>query len=164
MVEYVKIEKEQIDMLAEFASGIWFESWEAIITLGEIYCMANKFQSKISLTKQIEEQNYTYYFIKENDQYIGYFGIVPRERHLFLSNLYLIKDYRNKGYGRRTLEKVIEIAKEQNFKWIQLFANKQNYETILRFKKWGFKTYRSKQIPIGDYYVIKYYVMEYSVV
>ena len=66
MIAIVKVEKKDVKELAALAKDIWFEYWNSILTLGQIYYMVNKFQSEIAINEQIEHENYSYYFIQEN--------------------------------------------------------------------------------------------------
>lgn len=162
MTNIKKVEKNEIKQLAELAKEIWFEYWHSILTLGQIYYMVNKFQSGMAITDQMEREHYSYYFIKEDDKNIGYFGIAPQQGSLLLSKLYIAKDYRNKGYGKKTFEIIKEIAKKNNFSKIQLTVNKQNFKAILIYEKWGFKSIHAMVTRIGNGYVMDDYLMEYS--
>ncbi len=162
MTDFIKVEKKDIKDLAALAKDIWFEYWHSILTLGQIYYMVNKFQSEMALNEQIERENYTYYFIVEDGKRIGYFGIAPEQDYLFLSKLYLIKDYRGKGFGKLTFEKIKEIAKEQNFNKIQLTVYKQNFKSFQIYEKWGFKMLHPVVTRIGNGYEMDDYVMEYT--
>ena len=162
MTDFIKVEKKDIKDLAAFAKDIWFEYWHSILTLGQIYYMVNKFQSEMALTEQIEHDNHTYYFIEEDGKRIGYFGIAPEHDYLYLSKLYLIKDYRGKGFGKIAFEKIKEIAKENNLGKIQLNVAKQNFKSFLIYEKWGFKTLHPVLTRIGNGYEMDDYVMEYT--
>ncbi len=162
MVEFIKVEKDNIKDLAAFAKDIWFEYWHSIITLGQIYYMVNRFQSEMALTEQIERENYTYYFIVENGQKIGYFGYYPNNDHIFLSKFYMVKDYRGKGFGKIAFEKIKEITKENNFNKIQLTVSKQNFKSHAIYEKWGFKTLHPLVTRIGNGYEMDDYLMEYT--
>ena len=162
MADFIKVEKSDIKDLAALAKDIWFEYWHSILTLGQIYYMVNRFQSEMALNDQIDRENYTYYFIVEDGKRIGYFGITPEHDYLFLSKLYLVKDYRGKGFGKQAFEKVKEIAKEQNFNKIQLTVFKQNFKSFQIYEKWGFKMLHPVVTRIGNGYEMDDYVMEYT--
>lgn len=67
-----------------------------------------------AINNQIENDNYDYYFINLNNQNAGYFGVSNKKDYLFLSKLYLLKDYRGQGLGHKAFNKIKEIAKELN--------------------------------------------------
>ena len=83
----------QIDMLASLASEIWHEYWPVILSQEQIDYMVEKFQSKNAIDKQIKQDCYIYNVIKDNGNNIGYFGVSYKEDYLFLSKLYIKKDY-----------------------------------------------------------------------
>lgn len=161
MTDFIKVEKDNIKELAELAKEIWFEYFHSLLTLGQIYYMVNKFQSEMAINEQIDHENYTYYFIVEDGKKIGYFGIAPHSDHLFLSKIYIEKDYRGKGFGKKAFEKIKEIAKENNLDKIQLTVNKQNFKSILIYEKCGFKSLHPMVTRIGNGYVMDDYLMEY---
>ncbi len=163
MIAIVKVEKKDVKELAALAKDIWFEYWNSILTLGQIYYMVNKFQSEIAINEQIEHENYSYYFIQENGVKIGYFGIEPQENCLFLSKLYISKDSRNKGYGHIAFEIIKKIALNNDLTKIQLTVNKQNMQTIHIYEKWGFKMLHPMVTNIGNGYQMDDYLMEYEI-
>ncbi len=162
MVNYKIVTLENINTLAELASLIWHEYWTEILSPEQIDYMVENFQSEHAIINQYKQENYTYYFITENNKNIGYFGISEKEDYLFLSKLYISKDYRHKGIGSKAFEKIKEIAKEKNYKSIQLTVNKYNKNTIAAYDKWGFKTIDSVVTDIGNGFVMDDYIMEYK--
>lgn len=162
MTDIVKVKVNEIKELAELAKEIWFEYWHSTLTLGQIYFMVNKFQSELALTEQMERENYSYYFLVENGEKIGYFGVAPEEGYFFLSKLYIKKDYRGKGFGKFAFEYIKKLAQENGFSKIRLTVNKQNFKSILIYEKWGFKTHHALVTRIGNGYEMDDYLMEYT--
>ncbi len=162
MVNYKIVTLENINTLAELASLIWHEYWTEILSPEQIDYMVENFQSEHAIINQYKQENYTYYFITENNKNIGYFGISEKEDYLFLSKLYISKDYRHKGIGSKAFEKIKEIAKGKDYKSIQLTVNKYNKNTISAYNKWGFKTIDSVVTDIGNGFVMDDYIMEYK--
>ena len=119
--------------------------------------MVENFQSEKAIKNQIENEGYTYYFIIKNGEKAGYFGISDKNDYLFLSKLYLKKEFRHNGLGTKTFEKIKQIA---NGKSVRLTVNKQNINSINAYKKWGFKTIDSVVTDIGSGFVMDDYIME----
>lgn len=155
MTEFIKA--ENIKELANLASKIWHEYWPIILTDEQIDYMVEKFQSEKAIKQQITNENYTYYFIRENGENVGYFGISDKGDYLFLSKLYIYGSHRHKGLGSKAFEKIKQIA---NGKKIQLTVNKYNEHTISAYKKWGFKVTDSVVTDIGNGFVMDDYIME----
>ena len=162
MTKFTQIKIEEIPELAKLTSSIWHEYWTQILSDAQIDYMVEKFQSENAIFNQYKNENYTYYYINEDDKNIGYFGISDKKDYLFLSKLYISKDYRHKGLGTKAFEKIKEIAREKNYKSIQLTVNKYNKNTISAYDKWGFKTIDAVVTDIGNGFVMDDYIMEYK--
>ncbi len=162
MTKFIKVKKEDIKELASLASAIWHEYWPVLLTPEQIDYMVENFQSENAINNQYDNENYTYYFIRENDKNIGYFGVSAKQDYLFLSKLYISKDYRAKGLGTMAFEKIKEIAQNQNYKKIQLTVNKHNENTIKAYLKWGFKIIDSVVTDIGSGFVMDDYIMSFE--
>ena len=102
------IEKvENIKQLASLAKEIWFEYWPGTLSNEQIEYMVKKFQSQKAIQNQIDNENYTYYFINVNNENAGYFGVSDKKEYLFLSKIYIKKCYRHKGIGTKTFNEII---------------------------------------------------------
>ena len=148
---------ENIKELASLASAIWHEYWTCILSPEQIDYMVDKFQSENAMKNQIENENYTYYFILSDNQLAGYFGVSDKKDYLFLSKLYIKKEFRHQGIGAKAFEKIKKIA---DGKPIRLTVNKYNTNTIKAYKKWGFKTIDAVVTDIGNGFVMDDYIME----
>lgn len=151
-----------IDELAALASEIWHEYWVEILSPEQIDYMVENFQSKKAIDKQIAEDNYTYFYINYNAENVGYIGLSTKKDHLFLSKLYIKKDFRHKGMGTKAFEFVKDFGNNNNYDKIILTVNKYNLNTISAYKKWGFVEVDSVVTDIGNGFVMDDYIMEYS--
>lgn len=150
---------ENIKELAELASKIWHEYWPILLSDKQIDYMVENFQSENAIKNQIANENYTYYYIIKNNEKAGYFGLSDKEGYLFLSKIYISKEFRHKGLGTKAFEKIKEIAGGRK---IRLTVNKQNINSINAYKKWGFQTIDSVVTDIGNGFVMDDYIMEYQ--
>jgi len=157
-MKFLKVKKEEIKELAKLTSEIWHEYWPCLLTEEQIDYMVEKFQSEHAIKEQIENENYTYYFLNVNGQDIGYTGVSDEGDYLFLSKLYIKKDFRHKGYGKLAFEEI----KKLGFDRIQLTVNKQNKNTIDAYFKYGFKIVDKMVTDIGSGFVMDDYLMEYK--
>lgn len=162
MLAFKEVREQNIDVLADLASGIWHEYWVDILSPAQIDYMVEKFQSSSAIQNQVKNENYRYYFITVEGINAGYFGVSFKKDYLFLSKLYIKKDYRHSGIGTKAFEKIKEIAVQDNYKSIQLTVNKYNKNTIKAYDKWGFKTIDSVVSDIGSGFVMDDYIMEFS--
>lgn len=157
-MKLVKVKENGINELAELASEIWHEYWPCILTAEQIDYMVEKFQSKKAIKEQIKNENYVYYFIKVDNEIAGYVGVSDKKDYLFLSKLYIRKEFRHQGLGRLAFNEI----KNLGFKKIRLTVNKYNKNTINAYLKYGFITIDSVVSDIGCGFVMDDYIMEYN--
>ncbi len=161
-IEFKQVRENEIYELAELASLIWHEFFPVLLSEEQINYMVDKFQSERAMQRQIEKENYTYYFIISNDVPAGYFGISNTSEYLFLSKLYLKREYRHKGIGKRAFDKIKELARDRKYNKIRLTVNKYNANTINAYDKYGFKIVDAAETDIGSGFIMDDYIMEYE--
>ena len=155
-----KVEQEDIKQLAAIASEVWHEYFPCILSEGQIDYMVEKFQSEHALRDQVENQGYEYYFLVDSGTVIGYTGIKPELGKLFLSKLYILKQYRKQGFASEAFAFLRQYCAERGLKSIWLTVNRHNADTIAVYKKKGFSVVREQEADIGGGYVMDDYVME----
>lgn len=161
MVEFIEV--KNITELANLASEIWHEYWVEILTPEQIDYMVENFQSEKAISNQIKNENYIYFFINVDNENAGYIGLSKKQDHLFLSKLYIKKEFRHKGLGTKAFDFIKNFAKENNYTNIILTVNKYNTNTINAYKKWQFKEIDSVVTDIGNGFVMDDYIMEYCI-
>jgi len=163
----IKIEEasasRQIETIEGLAHEIWDEHFTPIIGKAQVDYMLKKFQSKKAIKEQIR-QGFWYFLLsieeKNTNKYIGYIGIIQKEKQLFLSKFYIKLHERNKGYGKTALAFLEKMALEKGADNISLTVNKNNSETIKAYEKLGFKNIGSVVQNIGNNFVMDDYKME----
>lgn len=154
------ISKEDIKSLAEIANEVWHQHFASILTLDQIDYMVDKFQSEHAMAEQIKTAGYEYYFLQWDGKFIGYTGFREDNDKLFLSKLYILKDFRGNGFASNTFNFLQSICKERGLHAIWLTVNRYNDHTIEVYKKKGFKILRTQIADIGNGYVMDDYIME----
>lgn len=163
MIEFVEVKLNDISKLAELTSEIWHEYWTCILSNEQIDYMVDKFQSEFAIRNQITNENYTYLYIMYDSEKAGYIGLSNKKDYLFLSKLYIKKEFRHIGLGTKTFEFIKQFAQKNRYKKIQLTVNKYNKNTINAYVKWGFETIDSVVTDIGNNFVMDDYIMQYII-
>lgn len=153
-----RVERTDISTLAEVADDIWHEYFTPIIGLQQVEYMIEKFQSVKGLTKQFDN-GYQYYFTVYNGKIVGYFGVQLQQDSLFLSKLYLKKDFRGKGISSQMLTYIKNMALECGRSEIVLTVNKHNHNTIEVYKHFGFEITKEQKADIGNGFYMDDYIM-----
>lgn len=154
-------DKNLISVVETLAHNIWREYFAPIIGSPQVEYMLEKFQSRQALLNQIEKQGYLYYLLEDkNGNWAGYAAVVPQQKELFLSKLYVTAENRGKGYGKCALEFIETLAKDNGLSKITLTVNKNNTDSIKAYKKLGFVITDSLVTDIGNGFVMDDYKME----
>ncbi len=149
--------EEQISAAAAIADEIWHEWFPGIITEEQIDYMLEKFQSVPAVTEQIKN-GYKYFFIHRNGVHMGYTAVREEEDgRLFLSKIYLKKEYRRKGFARAALKLLTDHCRANGLHAIWLTVNKQNESSIAAYEKMGFERIGEGVTDIGNGFVMDDY-------
>ena len=153
---------KDIKKLANLTSEIWHEYWNNLLSQEQIVYMIDKFQSEKAIHEQIKNEKYIYFFIKYDGKISGYLGLSHKNDYLFLSKIYIKKEFRHKGLGTKSFEFIKNYGIENNYDKIRLTVNKYNKNTIKAYNKWGFTTIDSVVTDIGSGFVMDDFIMEYK--
>ena len=111
-------------------------------------------------SKAINKNGYEYYFIKDGNSVIGYTGLKPENEKLFLSKLYILKEYRGKQVASKTFDFIERLAKGKKLKAVWLTVNRNNNHAIEVYKHKGFVVTRTQVADIGNGFVMDDYIFE----
>lgn len=151
-------DRQEILEVEAMASEIWREYYVPIIGKDQVAYMLKKYQSYPAMLEQID-QGYRYFFIQDQVRKIGYLSVKPENESLFLSKIYLLKDFRGMGIGKSALQWVVKTALDEGSHKVRLTVNKDNKIAIDAYEKFGFKNTGGKIFDIGEGFVMDDYVM-----
>lgn len=87
----------------------------------------------------------------ENGNLLGTVGLYPiNDEKIELRKMYFAKDFRGKGYGRKTLQRMIETARKLGYKQIYLETAGVLKEAVALYKSSGFQPTCEKHTPRCD--------------
>ena len=104
-----------------------------------LYSDFDNFWSYNILKQELENKNTTYIVAKENNQILGFAGILVCLDEATLNNIVVRKDHRGRGIGGELLETIIELCCDLKLKTITLEVNCSNIPAIKLYEKFGFK-------------------------
>ncbi len=147
-----------IKIAAGLADTIWRPYYTQLIGEPQVDYMLEKFQSEGAIAAQIKEGT-LYFLIAKQKEYIGYLAVTPEtdQNALFLSKVYLKKNQRKKGYGRKAVEFIEDLASQHGLGYIRLTVNKNNIDSLAAYEKMRFKRIRSLVQDIGGGFVMDDY-------
>jgi ribosomal protein S18 acetylase RimI-like enzyme len=163
-IRFVKVKnKKQAERAAQLAQEIWEEYYPTIITQEQIHYMIDTFQSAEAIENQIQE-GMQYYLAVSGEDVIGYLAYAAeKDCSLFLSKIYIKRNFRNRGKGREMFAIILAQAQKQKLKTVRLTVNKNNIASVEKYLKMGFSITDSVVKDIGNGFYMDDYVMAYEV-
>lgn len=150
---------KELQKIEAMASIIWHEHYTPIIGVHQVKYMLDKFQSVHTMNEQIDT-GYHYFIINDQDQPLGYLSFNKRNKDLFLSKIYVLKESRGKGIGKKSMKFVVDAAKGLGCEKVSLTVNKFNHNSIKAYERVGFINKEALIQDIGGGFVMDDYLME----
>ena len=91
------------------------------------------------LKQELENGKSKYFVAKQENEIVGFAGILLIIDQVNIMNIVVKKDKRNFGIGSLLLEEIIRYSKIHNATSITLEVNEKNIPAIKLYKKYGFK-------------------------
>lgn len=149
--------------VAEVATTVWREAFKGIVPDDQVEYMLGKFQSYDAIRNYVLEEGYTYLMIREGSRVVGYAAYVPEGDRLFLSKIYILKEFRHQGRTSAVFDHLREVARALGLRAVYLTVNRDNSASISVYEHEGFETVESRDTPIGDGFYMYDFVMEMKV-
>lgn len=99
----------------------------------------DNFWSYNILKQELENGKSKYFVAKQENELVGFAGILLIIDQVNIMNIVVKKDKRNFGIGSLLLEEIIRYSKIHNATSITLEVNEKNIPAIKLYKKYGFK-------------------------
>lgn len=99
----------------------------------------DEFWSTSILKSELENELSKYIVAKDNNEIVGFAGIIVLPDDIEITNIVVKKVERKKGIGILLLDKLIEISKNTGKEIISLEVNEKNKIAIKLYEKFGFK-------------------------
>lgn len=152
-----------VQEIVALAEQIWHQHFTPIIGEAQVNYMVDKFQSYPAISEQIKDGGYEYFQIRNGATLCGYTGVHAEGDALFLSKLYLHKDFRGQHLATQAFHFLVELCRERGLKKIWLTCNKHNDNTLKVYDHLGFKITDEQVADIGNGFVMDDYILTYVI-
>lgn len=164
----------ELDDVAALAKEIWTEHYTPLIGPAQTEYMLRVFQSPERIKSDIRKKNYNYFAVYSDDseEQIAYLALQPDEKGVFISKIYVKKEFRRLGIAKMLINFTLNFAKEEinspnsvydaaknNRPCLWLTVNKGNLGPIEFYKKEGFLIDKEAVTDIGHDFYMNDYVM-----
>lgn len=152
-------ENSQIVLIEKLAKIIFKEVYEFILPNEQITFLLTRFQSFEAIKNQIQINNYAYYLIKYKGGSIGYFGVKFFTDIVYLSKIYILKEYRGMQIGTISFNYLFNLTRVKGISKIELLVNINNKNAIDIYLNKGFKIKESTDTILDNGFVFKDHIM-----
>ncbi|MEG0079038.1 MULTISPECIES: GNAT family N-acetyltransferase [Enterococcus] len=150
--------KQEITALYPVIVEIWQEWFTPIIGAEQVNFMLHNYQSKENIA--IEIKNGVHYFaLVLVDEIIGYTAYEVRKDVIYISKLYIKKEFRGQGLMREIFDWYDILSEELGLKQ-QLRVNRDNMHSIAVYQHRGFKIVNTQDDEIGNGFIMNDYILE----
>ncbi len=95
--------------------------------------------SEDALIKALEREDNIYFSAVCDGKVAGYIGSYRVLGEVYINNIAVLKDYRNKGIGKALIKSLADYCKENGCEFCTLEVRKSNINAISLYEKCGFK-------------------------
>ncbi|MBM3402166.1 MAG: GNAT family N-acetyltransferase [Bacteroidetes bacterium] len=148
---------QDIPVISDLAEQIWWPSYRDIISDDQISFMLKDMYSEESLKKQLDSKIEFILAERENIP-IAFAGFSLIEPEVYkLHKLYVLPSEQGKGTGKKLIEYISNIAREQGAKILELNVNRGNPASEF-YKKVGFEIHLTVDITY-HHFILNDFVM-----
>lgn len=164
MITFNPAEKKDIELIRELAEKSWRAAYAEILSPEQIDYMLNLMYSAEEISAHLENPNYKYYVILDENKAVGFMGfeLHYEPKITKLHRIYLLPEAKGKGIGKASLTFLKEKVAENGDEKIILNVNKNNAARQV-YESQGFRVSSEIVNDIGAGFVMDDYVMEYEI-
>lgn len=162
MLEIIVASESHLPEISRIAHETWPNTFGEILSEKQIAYMLDWMYSIPSLESQIKEKGHVFLLAKDPDGYLGYASYelnYKKEAKTKIHKIYLLPVSQGKGVGATLINKIGQIALENNNESLLLNVNRYN-KAVGFYEKVGFKVIGNENIDIGDGFLMEDFIME----
>jgi diamine N-acetyltransferase len=151
-----------IPLIRGLAQEIWPIAYGQLMTPGQLAYMLELIYSASALETQMRE-GHRFLILEEEGLPCGFadFGPIDPPGTFKLHKLYVLPSQQGKGRGKRLLEQVVALSTALEGSALQLAVKRDNKARHF-YEKFGFRVLHEVDVPIGEGYFMRDYIMQYD--
>lgn len=165
-MKLTKATEENVSLIQDLARRSWKNAYAEILSEEQMEYMLSEMYSKAELESQLQNPNYKYYLIvdEDNNSYEGFIGYEHNyeDKTTKLHRIYLIPESKGKGLGKLALQFLNEKVSENGNERIILNVNKHNAARNF-YESQGYRVYDEGVFDIGNGFVMDDFLMEFLI-
>lgn len=161
MIYLRKAKEDDIPVIADLAERIWPHTYAEYLSPEQLRYMLDMMYNKGELLGQMRK-GHIFLIATDGSQDVGFAGfslVNPEEYTYKLHKIYVLPETQGKGVGKILMNEVVDMAKRNQGRALQLNVNRNNKAKDF-YEKAGFKIKETVDINIGNGFFMNDYVME----
>lgn len=158
IVTFQECQLEDLAVLLHIAKNTFYRSYSHLNTPENMTDYMSKAFHFDQIQKELTDPDSSFYFLKKNKEILGYFKINENAAQnefqtkdlLEVERIYVLEAYQRKGYGRKMLNKILEMAQEKSKSRVWLGVWENNPKAIAFYQSLGFKHVGDHPFYFGD--------------
>jgi ribosomal protein S18 acetylase RimI-like enzyme len=142
---------------------IWREHYIPIVGESQVDYMLQNYQSSHAISQQVQ-QGFEYFILVFKELPVGYLAFKKEGSLLFLSKLYVMKEYRGNQIGKNAMKHIENVARELHLSRVSLTVNINNHIAIKAYEALGFINVGPQVTDIGNGFIMDDYRMEKAII
>lgn len=142
-MKLTEFEESDYSSLYDFMSPLWYDTYGKILEQKQIKFLLDKYFSPMSI-ENFRKCGYRYFNLTDKSK-VGVVVICENDGTTYLDKLYILPEYRGKGYAEFVFGELIKLGRD-----ITLNVNQGNARAVSCYKKNGFAIEEEQIIPLGD--------------
>jgi ribosomal protein S18 acetylase RimI-like enzyme len=150
---------ENASLVASIGRETFYETWRAVNTEEDMQLyMKDAFDEEKIAADVLNSKVNIFLLVSEGSKIIGYaklrndrtYGEFNGEKAMEIERIYVLSEYQHRKVGTLLMDRCIHIAKSQNYVWLWLGVNDENYKAVNFYKKYHFEVFGNKKFKLGN--------------
>lgn len=152
--------KEDADVIGEVHSDAWRQTYQGIFSQ-EYLDSDSPASRRGEFLRSLDDQDCVYMLLEEDGQAAGIVKLVRNSDEVEIASIYILEEYRGRGFGRKVLEFILSEYNDLRF---VLWVLEANHNACAFYEKCGFElTDKVRLINRGGEFKQLMYVRDISV-
>lgn len=130
-----RAQKEDADIIGKVHSAAWKQTYQGVFSQ-EYLDSDLPSARREEFLNSLNDKNCVYLLLKEDDQAAGIVKLLVNINDIEIASIYILKEYRGRGFGRKILEYIFSEYKDRHF---VLWVLETNLNARAFYEKCGFE-------------------------
>lgn len=140
-MEFRFLTESDAEDISRFIHDVWVDTYAPIVKGGREWAerIFDNWVGPERIRKDMA-MGYFYADLVVGDDVVGLASAGKEGDAIFISKLYIMPEFRRRGYGQQALDLIFDLGREQGCTSAKLQVNPRNEAAISFYKKYGFRT------------------------